>query len=177
MKIDIADGFYRININININDIPKLGVVFPTLPGEEPIIALPLVLPMGWQTSPPTFSTTMANQRLALNQSGRSHPLDDMAHSIKSPPEPLPPFQPSKTPAGVPVPTHRDPSLPIQNQPLSFVDVFVDNFVGLCQGKQKQRRVRRTLLQVIDQVFHPLSLSRRPFHKIGAHFPQEITKR
>ena len=45
MKIDIADGFYH--INLNINDIPKLGVVFPTLPGEEPLIALPLVLPMG----------------------------------------------------------------------------------------------------------------------------------
>ena len=27
MKIDIADGFYR--IPLNINDIPKLGVVFP----------------------------------------------------------------------------------------------------------------------------------------------------
>jgi len=46
MKIDIADGFFRININININYIPKLGVVFPTLPSEAPLIALPPVLPM-----------------------------------------------------------------------------------------------------------------------------------
>ena len=45
MKIDIADGFYR--ICINIEDIPKLGVVFPTRPGEEQLIAFPLVLPMG----------------------------------------------------------------------------------------------------------------------------------
>ena len=161
MKIDIADGFYR--INLNINDIPKLGVVFPTLPGEEPLVALPLVLPMGWKNSPPAFSTAtetsadLANQRLALHQSGPPHHLDDLAHSIKSPSEPLPPSIPSMIPAAVPVPTHRDPALPAQDQPLSYVDVFVDDFVGLCQGKQNQRRVRRTLLQAIDQVFRPLS--------------------
>ena len=33
MKIDIADGFYC--ICINIDDIPKLGVVFPTQPGDS----------------------------------------------------------------------------------------------------------------------------------------------
>ena len=140
MKIDIADGFYR--INLNINDIPKLGVVFPTLPGEEPLVALPLVLPMCWKNSPPAFSTAtetsadLANQRLALNQSGPSHPLDDLAHSIASPPEPMPPSFPSTTPTAVPVPTHRDPALPGQDQPLSYVDVFVDDFVRLCQGQQ-----------------------------------------
>jgi hypothetical protein len=46
IKIDISDRFYR--IALNIDDIPKLGVVFPTLPGEEPLVAFPLVLPMGW---------------------------------------------------------------------------------------------------------------------------------
>ena len=34
MKIDISDGFYR--VNLSIDDIPKLGVVFPTAPGQEP---------------------------------------------------------------------------------------------------------------------------------------------
>ena len=42
IKIDISDGFYQ--IALNINDIPKIGVVFPTLPGEEPLVAFPLVL-------------------------------------------------------------------------------------------------------------------------------------
>ena len=118
---------------------------------------------MSWKNSPPAFSTAtetsvdLANQRLTLNQSRPSRPLDDLAHTIASPPEPLPPSVPSKTPAAVPVPTHRDPALPVQDQPFSYVDVFVDDFVGLCQGKQNQRRVRRTLLQAIDQVFCPLS--------------------
>jgi hypothetical protein len=50
-KIDIVDGFYR--IWINPNDVPKLGVVFPGAPGDEPLIGFPLVLPMGWMQSPP----------------------------------------------------------------------------------------------------------------------------
>ena len=68
MKVDLLDGFYR--INLNVSDIPKLGVVFPIEQGEEPLVAFPLVLPMGWSNSPPIFSTAteiiadLANQRL-----------------------------------------------------------------------------------------------------------------
>jgi len=45
LKLDISDGFYH--IDLAIDDIPKLGVVFPNWPGEEPLVAFPLVLPMG----------------------------------------------------------------------------------------------------------------------------------
>jgi len=71
IKIDIIDGFYR--IALNIDDIPKLWVVFPTLPGEEPLVAFPLVLPMGWSNSPPIFSTAtetitdLTNEQLISN--------------------------------------------------------------------------------------------------------------
>ena len=44
-KWDLKDGFYR--VDLNIDDIPKLGLVFPARPGEEPLTAFPLVLPMG----------------------------------------------------------------------------------------------------------------------------------
>ncbi len=47
IKLDISDGFYQ--IGLNIDDIPKLGVVFPMLPGDKPLIGFPLVLPMGWK--------------------------------------------------------------------------------------------------------------------------------
>jgi hypothetical protein len=53
-KIDISDGFYR--IAIHSGDVSKLDVVFPTEPGEEELIGLPLVLPMGWKQSPPLFT-------------------------------------------------------------------------------------------------------------------------
>ncbi|EJK56345.1 hypothetical protein THAOC_23791 [Thalassiosira oceanica] len=55
MKVDLSDGFYR--ICLNIDDIPKLGIVFPSkVPGEQ-LITFPLVLPMGWKNSPPIFSS------------------------------------------------------------------------------------------------------------------------
>ena len=55
MKVDLSDGFYR--IDLCVDDIPKLGVLFPTAPGEPKLVAFPLVLPMGWKNSPALFST------------------------------------------------------------------------------------------------------------------------
>jgi hypothetical protein len=55
IKVDISDGFYR--IWLNLHDIPKLAVSLPPLLGEEPLLALPLLLPMGWTESPPNFCT------------------------------------------------------------------------------------------------------------------------
>ena len=45
MKVDISDGFYR--VNLALDDIAKLGVVFPVRDGQQPLVAFPLVLPMG----------------------------------------------------------------------------------------------------------------------------------
>ena len=45
LKLDNSDGFYQ--VNLNIDDIPKVGVTFPTKPGEAKMVAFPLVLPMG----------------------------------------------------------------------------------------------------------------------------------
>ena len=53
-------------------------------------------------------------------------------------------------------PTQRDPSLPHPKTPLAYVDVFVDDFIGLAQSDATGRRVRRILLQAIDDVFRPL---------------------
>jgi hypothetical protein len=162
IKLDISDGFYR--IGLNIDDIPKLGVVFPTLPGDKPLITFPLVLPMGWTNSPPIFSTAtetiadIANARLSLGWVPPSHPLDELAASVSAPPHEaywgsklMPPLEPYP---------NRDPSLPTVGAPAAYVDVFVDDFVGLAQ-KHKQR-VRCTLLEAVDEVFWPLSPSDPP---------------
>jgi hypothetical protein len=53
-KIDISDGFYR--IAIFTDDILKLAIMFPIRDGEEQLIDLPLVLPIGWNQSPPLFT-------------------------------------------------------------------------------------------------------------------------
>jgi hypothetical protein len=52
-KIDISDGFYQ--VWLAANSAPKLAVVLPSHPGEEPLIAIPLSLPMGRVESPPCF--------------------------------------------------------------------------------------------------------------------------
>ena len=67
-KTDLSDGFYR--IDLNPGDAPKLGVVFQTKTGGEPMVAVPLVLTMGWVNNPLVFSTgtktiaDVTNQRL-----------------------------------------------------------------------------------------------------------------
>ena len=89
IKVDLSDGFYR--VDLNPDDIPKLGVVFPTEKGEEPLMAFPLVLPMGWSNSPPAFSTVtetiadLANTRIATQETPPSHHLDELAETIPSP--------------------------------------------------------------------------------------------
>ena len=66
IKVDIANGFYR--VWLNTADIPKLGVVFPTLPDSEPLVAFPLVLPMGWTESPPYFCAATETAMDLANQ-------------------------------------------------------------------------------------------------------------
>jgi hypothetical protein len=94
IKLDISDGFYW--IALNVDDIPKLGVAFPTAPGKDLLVAFPLVLPMGWRNSPPVFSTAtetiadLVNLRLRHLVPPLSHHLDNLAESIASPdPGPL----------------------------------------------------------------------------------------
>ncbi len=53
LKTDVADGYYR--VWLRSLDVPLLAVAFPSLPGEEPLVAFPLVLPMGWTESAPYF--------------------------------------------------------------------------------------------------------------------------
>ena len=44
-KTDLSDGFYR--EDLNPHDMPKLGVIFPTKPGTQNLVAIPHVLPKG----------------------------------------------------------------------------------------------------------------------------------
>jgi len=161
IKIDISDGFYRIALNIDV--IPKLGVVFPTLPGEEQLVAFPLVLPMGWTNSPPVFSTAtetiadLANKRLNSNTTMAPHHLDKLAQSIPSPPpscRQVTPLDltrdtssPLVTPSDLTCDTSpcplvtpplggltQDPSLPTSQNPLAYANIFVDDFVGAAQA-------------------------------------------
>ena len=45
LKADVSDGFYH--ICLRPEDAPKLGLIFPSGSQEEPMVAIPLTLPMG----------------------------------------------------------------------------------------------------------------------------------
>jgi len=85
--VDISDGFYR--MNLRPQDALRLGVLFPSRPGERQLVGIPLVLPMGWTESPPAFCSAtetvadMANQAMAKDWKSLDvpHRLDEVAES------------------------------------------------------------------------------------------------
>ena len=97
-KTDCSDGFYR--IDLAPSDIPKLGLVFPqeSVPAnpDDQLVALPLVLPMGWKLSPPAFSTAtetvadITNEAIQSGEAYSPHPLEHLASALDEPLEPTP---------------------------------------------------------------------------------------
>jgi hypothetical protein len=149
IKVDIARGFYR--IGLNVQDIPKLAVAIPALDGKEPLLALPLVLPMGWTESPPYFCaatetvTDVANRRLANHWDPPPHRVEALAKTEPSDEESIAsgPATCSPTTTVSSRPTNRR----TRKLPIKKFDVFVDDFIGLGQGSPRTlSKVRRTLL-------------------------------
>ena len=111
---------------------------------------------MGWKNSPPIFCTAtktvadLANGALCAHAPTLPHNLDEHAEAVRVEPAPSLDKQLGALP--------RDPYRGRNNsQILQYVDVFVDDFLGLAQGPQHRRRhVRRTLFYALDKVFRPL---------------------
>jgi hypothetical protein len=81
-KTGLADGFYR--LWLAARGIPNFGVVFPTEANEEPLVAFPLALPMGWVESPPLFLHCYRNCS-QFGQQCRSDPFDSPPASTRTP--------------------------------------------------------------------------------------------
>jgi hypothetical protein len=133
-KIVISDGFYR--IAIRSEDVPKLAVMFPTAPGVEQLIGLPLVLPMGWKQSPTLFTAAtetvadLANNKLQSRQASMPHRLDVLSETPIVP-EPHPPVSTAGPETlALPSGTRFHSSKPV---PVKSWDVYVDDFVGMVQ--------------------------------------------
>ena len=181
-KIDISDGFYR--IAVRTEDAPKLAVLFPTREGEPPLVGIPLVLPMGWCESPPSFcvatETTCDEAKdnientVRWESTKRPHRLDVISESQAQPSPAQQIFENQQLPADVPNGSFRDstqqlpkhlmsvdvPNVPVRNplkKPLRYWDVYVDDFIGATQGnKWRRRRVKRALFTALDSVFRPV---------------------
>ena len=176
LKVDLSDGFYRVWLNLRA--IPKLALVLPPLTdSKEPLVALPLALPMGWVESPPWFSVVtetgadIANAML-LRPIGHlpPHRLEPACNSL--PKEDLvTQTHPSSSPtvAPVPLPSNPDPALSdLQTSAriLSKFDIYVDDYLGVVQGtSQRRAAVRRVLLHAVDRLLRPLSADDHPARK------------
>ena len=166
-KDDISDAFMR--AWIEARSVPCLGALIPTYEGEEPTVAFPLVLPMGWVDSPPylcAITETVADLANARLRSGDlawgPHRLDNVADT--RPPELPRPPPTDRGEKGLPPPTVRSQG-PLQ-APVNQVDVFMDDFIQLSQSTKEVRvAARRTLFECLDAVLRPLSPSDNPFRK------------
>ena len=163
-KIDIADGFYR--IGIQPRDIPRLAVILPSTTAE-PLVALPLALPMGWVESPPYFTAVTETACDLLNHAlrrGDHPPPHRLEATAATQPEaaatrssPLGDFATGCAYGG---PPER------RKSPLAYGDVYVDDFILAAQTTRHRQRVMRLALHAIDAVFRPLDPSTdRPSRK------------
>lgn len=166
-KVDITDGFHR--AWLEASNTPKLAVVFPSRENEEPLVGLPLTLPMGWKELPPHFCAAtetvadIANQELQRHTTFPAHWLDDLA-KVK--------WEELWTAvAAKPIKRSDDPHC---DQPLQHWDVCMDDFVGLAQGNKWQRK------QIKRALFGQSVLQTRPRRQqppTGTSLCQEAAKR
>ena len=151
-KVDLADGFYRVWLSMGA--IPKLAVALPVFDGEEPMVALPLVLPMGWMESVPYFCTPtetvadIANSKPS-NVHQPPHPLEMLANT-------LPPERADTKPPIASSPPYPPVLRPYQ-KPTRFTDIFIDDYLlGVQGGSTARLQHLRRLLHSIDEVFRPV---------------------
>jgi hypothetical protein len=158
-KTDIADAFMR--VWIQVPSIPILGAILPSHPGEEPLVAFPMILPMGWTESPQylcAVSETIADLANQHFQRGDGFPTDHRFDTLAdTSPERIEDLPATQT---FPVKPPKIRSTGPLQQPLNTVDVFMDDFIHITQLPLPDRLgAHRTLFECIDQVLRPLQPS------------------
>lgn len=76
MKIDLSGGYYRVPLAPHA--ALELAVLLPPDGTNEPLIGIPLSLPMGWSQSPPyfcAFTKTCADLANQVPLQPLPHPL------------------------------------------------------------------------------------------------------
>ena len=157
LKINLSDGFYR--VYLHVQDAPMLGVAFPVAPSEQLLMAIPLVLPMGWMESPPYFCTT--TETIVDLANLYSHSMwDPPSHPLKVPSATaapwdghltitvlLPDLQADRQPKTVVV-LHPPTQLQRRAPALRYADVYIDDKILVAQGPAP------ALNKFCCQVFH-----------------------
>ena len=165
LKIDLSDGFYH--VHLRVQDAPMLGVAFPVAPGKPLLMAILLVLPMGWMESPPYFCTTtetivdLANVYSHSMWDPPSHPLEVPSATaapwyghltITAPPPDLQIDQQPKTVVMLRPPTRLQQRAPA----LCYTNVYIDDEILVAQGPAPAlNKFRRQVFHINDHVFRP----------------------
>jgi hypothetical protein len=155
-KIDLADGYYRIPLSAQAS--LTLAVVLPNDGLGEPILGLPLSLPMGWSNSPPyfcSFTETCADLANTHKHDIFNHPFN---YAITGPAASQPTFS-----ATAIFPMNLSPP----PEPLSHTDVYIDDFLVLAQ-QPTQDSTLRNVLQHLHGMFEDDAHSpRRPIVSVS----------
>ena len=145
-KTNLSDGFYH--LHLNPTGALKLAVPFDH--GSQPMVAIPTRLPMGWTESPLAFSAVTETIADVVNATLESQPEIPEAHPLETE---------ASTPVPIPDPTATN-EFPVLDTgplrpPLTYVDVYVDDFIKLAQGWSNAMRVRCQTFHSIDSMFRP----------------------
>lgn len=125
-------------------------------------MVLPLALPMSWMERPPYFMSVTETAFDLLNTSLQRWHLSSPHHM-----ESLAATLPANI-ASPPTFAKVAPSLACwglaasRAPPLTYGDVYVDNFIFSAQTKRHRQRVMGSALHAIDQVLRPLAASDCP---------------
>ena len=166
-KIDMADAYMR--VPLQIGSVAMLGALLPKHRNEPPMVAFPLVLPMGWVESPPYFCTVSETITDLTNQALQERPLPERPHRLETAANSALPRQRLG-----PTDTCPDHSLPLKQErregrrqpPLTYANVYMDDELAATQGDVHHwRRVRQTFLHAVDEVLRPLQDNDRPSRK------------
>jgi hypothetical protein len=146
-KFDLSDGFYRIKLAPHA--ALSLAVLLPGLDDHNHLIGIPLSLPMGWTDSPPYFSAFTETAADIGNAAITHGPLVPPPHPLRSGVAVTPgsPTQAIHLSSPTPPPTKADLA-----SPLGYLDVYVDDFIGLTHASTAARTLR-CILHAISAIF------------------------
>jgi hypothetical protein len=137
-KFDLSDGYYRIPLSPEA--ALELAVVLPPLPNFPQLVGIPLTLPMGWKYSPPYFcaftetATDLANRTISTSVPLPPHVLEEASQLYR------PPMHIKQNNIGRrPEQQHQLPT------PLSYVDIYMDDFIALSQPLTTTHTLRACL--------------------------------
>jgi hypothetical protein len=153
-KIDLADGYYRIPISPQAS--LALAVVLPSDGLSEPLLGLPLSLPMGWSHSPPYFCAFTETCADLANTHAPTNPSHPFQYALLPSPA-AHPSEPTFT-ASTTFPFNPHPP----QEQTKYTDVYLDDFMLLAQHPHTMP-VMNNLLHHLSNIFYDAPDSpRRP---------------